>query len=410
MYLYEFQNKLLVSLKEIDSFKKYTDNPKKYEGKIYFVFNMNPKCSRKFYSITDPELLFINTENLNLIKKLSTNICENLPDWFLNKISDEQVMAVNMSYPNWEECLSNQIPKKWNINILALGDVGSTLLIGLRLLGGNYIDNIGIYDRSENKLNRWEQEINQIYSAFDNAQYPNVSIIKYDELFDCDMFIFCASKGVPPVGKEHGDVRMAQYEANAKIISQYANMARNKSFKGIFAVVSDPVDLLCKTVFLESNRNSHGLMDFKGLSGEQIRGYGLGVMNARACYYANKDNAMKHYITDGRAFGPHGEGLVIADSIENYNDEISKTLTHKAKTANISVRNTGYKPYIAPALSSGSLSIISTIAGKYHYSSTFMGGVFMGAKNKLSDCGVVLERLDLNSILYNRLLKTYQSL
>ena len=32
-------------------------------------------------------------------------------------------------------------------------------------------------------------------------------------------------------------------------------MARDNSFKGIFGVISDPVDLLCKVAFLESNKD-----------------------------------------------------------------------------------------------------------------------------------------------------------
>ena len=46
-------------------------------------------------------------------------------------------------------------------------------------------------------------------------------------------------------------------------------------------------------------------------------------MNARACYYAEKDGRLAHYLTEGRAFGPHGEDLVIADRIEGYDDTLS---------------------------------------------------------------------------------------
>lgn len=410
MFLYEIDNKLIVSFYEISNLKKYTKNPEQHEDIVYFAFSMNPIYSRKYYSITDPELLFIENENLNLIKKNSTKKTRSIPAWFQNKIKLKQVMAVNTAYPDWKNTLNLTLPKKWRINILALGDVGSTLLTGLRLLGGDYISNIGIYDRSPNKLQRWEYEMNQIYSSFNNRIFSNVSIIDYEELFDTDMFVFCASKGVPPVGKETDDVRMIQFKANAQIISIYAKMARDKNFKGIFAVVSDPVDLLAKTVFLKSNKDENGTLDFKGISPEQIRGYGLGVMNARACYYASKDTTMKHYISQGRAYGPHGEGLIIADSITNYNDEISHYLTEKAKKANIEIRKTGFKPYIAPALSSGALSIIDTIAGNYHYSSTFMGGVFMGAKNRLTNCGTEFERLELSNALYRRLLNTYKKL
>ena len=84
------------------------------------------------------------------------------------------------------------------------------------------------------------------------------------------------------MGEKQKDVRMKQFEGNSKIISDYAQKAREKSFKGIFAIISDPVDLLCKVVFLASNKNICGNFDFKGLAADQIRGYGLGVMYARS--------------------------------------------------------------------------------------------------------------------------------
>jgi len=123
-------------------------------------------------------------------------------------------------------------------------------------------------------------------------------------------------------------------------------------------------------------------MDFKGLTPEQIRGYGLGVMHARACYYAGQDPRTAHYLKEGRAFGPHGKDLVIADSIKNYNEDLSIYLTNKTIEANMQVRAAGFKPYIAPALSSGSLSIIDTIRGKWHYSATYMGGIHQEWKLK----------------------------
>ena len=39
-----------------------------------------------------------------------------------------------------------RIPEKCRVTLLALGDVGSTLLLGLRLLGGDVIRSIGICD------------------------------------------------------------------------------------------------------------------------------------------------------------------------------------------------------------------------------------------------------------------------
>ena len=168
--------------------------------------------------------------------------------------------------------------------------------------------------------------------------------------------------------------------------------------------------MLCKAAFDFSNTDDCGRLDFNGLAPEQIRGYGLGVMHARAAYFAGLDRETAHYIREGRAFGPHGEGLVIADSIENYNDRFSRYLTEKTKTANLEVRKLGYKPYIAPALSSGALSILATIRGQWHYSATFLGGVYMGARNRLNASGIELERLPIPEELFLRLKNTYESL
>ena len=87
-------------------------------------------------------------------------------------------------------------------------------------------------------------------------------------------------------------------------------------------------------------------------------------MNARAAYFAKRDSRFASFLTGGRSFGPHGTGLFIANSIENYNEEISQELTHKTVTANLVMREIGFKPYVAPALSSGALSLLLTLRGE----------------------------------------------
>ena len=39
-----------------------------------------------------------------------------------------------------------KLREKSRVNIFALGDVGTTVLIGLRLMGGDVLSSIGIYD------------------------------------------------------------------------------------------------------------------------------------------------------------------------------------------------------------------------------------------------------------------------
>jgi len=298
-----------------------------------------------------------------------------------------------------------RLPEKVRVTLLALGDVGSTLLIGLRLLGGDVIRSIGICDVRPGAAERWEFELNQI-QAPDGGALPPVDIITPEELFDGDVFLFCASRMVPDTSVTDGDVRMAQYGLNRELAAVYARMAREKAYKGLFCVVSDPVDPLCRTVLRESGRNGNGAYDGQGLSPAQVRGFGLGVMNARAIYYARKDPRFADYLTEGRAFGPHGEDLVLANSIAHYDDALSRELTEKVAHANLEMRRLGYKPYAAPALSSGALSLLALLRGQWHYSSVFDGTVFMGCRNRLTADGIEVEHLELPEALQKRIDET----
>lgn len=299
--------------------------------------------------------------------------------------------------------------EKYRVHLLALGDVGSTLAMGLRLMGGDVVSTLGICDLRENVPQRWEFELNQIDGP-DGGPFPAVEIVDTGHVLDCDVFLFCASRFVPDTAVKSGDVRMAQYELNRPLVASYARMAREKGFKGMFCVVSDPVDQLCRAALMESNRNEAGELDYMGLAAQQVRGFGLGVMNARARYYARKDERFASYLTEGRAFGPHGEGLIIANSICHYDNKLSEELTERTKHANLDMRAMGFKPYAAPALSSGALSLLACLRGEWQYSSVFVDGVFFGVRNRLTGSGCEVERLDLPDELLERIEDTITQL
>ena len=279
--------------------------------------------------------------------------------------------------------------KKIKVNIAALGDVGGTVLLGLRLMGGEYIESIGIFDLNEKVLRRYEREVNQVVFP-DGRPMPRVEIIDDASVFDCDMFVFCATKAVPPIGAD-GDVRMAQFEANRGLVEMYGRKAKERNYDGFFAVVSDPVDPLCKAAVLA------------GVNPSKIHGYGLGVMNARAVYYAEKESRFSAYLSEGRAFGPHGQDLVIADSIISYDDIKSRELTKLAVESNLVTRADGFKPYIAPAMSSAAISLLETIKGGWHYSSVFTGKVFLGCRNRNKNGTAEIENLPLDENLFERI-------
>ena len=290
------------------------------------------------------------------------------------------------------------------VHIIGLGDVGLNATLGLRVTGAGCVSAIGIYDIDKKLCSRLEIEINQILSPLGQTPYPDVVILQEEELFDCDIFLFCATKFVPPIGAEaHEDVRIAQFEENRKIIAGYTKQAAACGFKGLFGVVSDPLDLLCGEVV-------------KYLHPDQIQGFGLGVMFARAAYYSAKrasdDPRFACFPENGRVYGPHGSGLVAVNSIlpGEYSDAATGDLTGLTTSANLTVRALGYKPFIAPGVSSVALTIPEVIAGNWNDSARYLNGVFFGARNRLTSAGTEWENPPLPDDLFSRLQESYHDL
>jgi len=386
------------------------------EEAIYLFAAKNMLYGRDAFAVSHPGQLYAPAEDANWLNdSFLTQYRQDTDPALLHLIEQGSLRAVKHNCHRFEELIGvpGALPpmqKKYRLNLIAIGDVGSTLLMGLRLMGGDAVESIGIYDLSEQALTRFEFEINQIHTIGLEHPLPEVHIIRSEEaLFDCDMLIFCATKGVPPL-TQMGDVRLAQYKGNRELVTLYAKKARQHRFRGLFAVVSDPVDLLCKAAWLESNTAEDGTWDGSGLHTEQVEGYGLGVMYARAAYYARRDERFASFLTEGAAYGPHGEDLVIANSLQHYDDALSVELTHLTATANLKARENGFKPYIAPALSSAAFNILNTLRGKPHHSTTMLGDVFFGAVSQRTRAGICLHTAALPDALCKRLSATEQKL
>lgn len=289
--------------------------------------------------------------------------------------------------------------------LVGLGDVGGTLLIALKLLGRE-LSRIAIYDPNEALCRRYEVELNQVLPP-DGAPLPEIAICSQERLFDCDLFLFTASRGVPPVGSDVQDVRMAQFVRNREMLAGYARCAREAAFGGLFCQISDPVDQLCRAVFLESNRDASGAFDAAGLLPEQVRGFGLGVMAARAAYHAKKDGID---FSGGRVYGPHGADLIVANHPQNYDEALSARLTQETVTANLRVRELGFKPYIAPALSSAAVSLLRLVRGEVCCSAIPMGGAYFGCRSRTTSAGILTQREALHPALFRKIEEVQQRL
>ena len=317
--------------------------------------------------------------------------------------------VLNVSFRN-----AFRVLQAWNapkraglvLTLVGLGDVGGTALLGLKLLG-HEIRKIQIYDPNAAQCARYEMELNQVLSV-DGAPMPEVVVCKADALFDCDLFAFTASRGVPGLDSGVQDVRMAQYAANREMVGAYARMAREAGFTGLFCQISDPVDHLSRSVFLQSNRNAGGEFDFEGLLPEQVQGFGLGVMAARCAYYARQLQLNESSL---RVYGPHGQGLVCANSCSDAFDPVlSEKLTEQTRTANLRVRELGFKPYLAPALSSAAVSLLRLVRGQAHYGAVPLGGAYFGCISRMTPFGVELVREAICPALLEQLEETRAAL
>lgn len=368
-----------------------------------------PVCFRA----TSPRQLTAETADVSWLdpRRMAPHPAD-LPQEVLGAIQDGGLTAVNAAHPRWRDALAFTAPRpgKKRVHLLAVGDVGGTLLTALKLLGGDAISAIGICDLHENTVARWTAEMGQIAWPWDYGALPEVEPVSAERLFDCDVFIFAATKAIPAVGSGVKDVRMAQFEANRPLVESFARQARAANFGGLFMVLSDPVDPLCQAAWLASNTAPDGTLDHRGLLSEQVQGFGLGVMTARAAYFAKGDPRFASFLTEGRSFGPHGQGLVIANSIEHYDDALSQELTELVETANLRIRDLGFKPYVAPAVSSGAMQLLLALRGDWHCSSLCLGGVWFGVKNRFTPQGVEWETLDLPDKLFERLCETEAAL
>jgi len=330
------------------------------------------------------------------------------PEAVRSALAEGRLTGVNVRHPRWRRALEFTAPRpgKKRVHLLAVGDVGGTLLTALKLLGGDVISAVGIRDLNEKTAARWVAELGQIAWPWAYDVLPEVEAVSPEELFGCDVFIFAAAKSIPAVDSGVKDVRMAQLEANRPLVERFARQAREADFRGLFLVLSDPVDPLCRSAWRASNTGPDGALDYLGLLPEQVQGFGLGVMNARAAYFAKRDPRFASFLTEGRSFGPHGRGLAVANSIAHYDDALSRELTALTLEANLRIRELGFKPYVAPAVSSGAMQLLLTLRGRWHCSSVPLGGVWFGCRNRFTPWGLEVEALELPGALSARLRET----
>lgn len=399
MYYYNVSGHLCAALTPLDL---PVANPPEANQTCTVLVQRPPETSRVRYAVTHGATLLAPEESIAFLDpaRLPSPV---LDAAIQGRIDQGTLSAVNVNHPRWQSQLSPEVQKTtgFRVHLVAVGDVGSTFVTALKLLGGDCIATIGLFDLNQAVVQRWVTELGQVHC--DGVAMPEVVAVNADELFDCDVLVFAATRAIPAVGSGVSDVRMAQLEANRPLVSHYGKLARQADFQGLFMVLSDPVDPLCQAAYQASNQDETGRWDGMGLLPEQIQGFGLGVMQGRSVACAKEWGLNPDAV---RCFGPHGQGLVVVNDLADYDHELSLQMTDWVTTANLRVRDLGFKPYVAPALSSGAFQLLATLRGQDHESSQCLGGIWFGARNRFTRQGVGMATQTLPDGVYARLAET----
>ena len=212
MYYYSVENKLAASFLSGLPF-----DPAAPGVPELFLLKRELGISRCAWRVTDARQLTAGSETVAWLDPSRMGEMPETDAFVCAAIQAGTLTAIDLSNPKWHDALTyfTPAPRKKRVNLLAVGDVGSTLLTALKLLGGDVIETIGICDLNDKTVERWTTEMGQIGWPWDYQNMPEVVAVDMDHLFECDVFIFAATKAIPAVGSGIKDVRMAQLEANA---------------------------------------------------------------------------------------------------------------------------------------------------------------------------------------------------
>lgn len=173
-----------------------------------FLIDRDPVRGRSSFCVSDPRQLTAETEDVTWLDPSRMGVpVPSLPKRLQHTIDARLLRAVNIRHPRWADFAKvpvMQLPSHLRVNLLAVGDVGSTLLTALKLLGSDCIESIGICDLNQKTVARWVTEMEQVSWPWDYDALPAVEPVAAGDLFRCDVFLFAATRGVPPVGAASG--------------------------------------------------------------------------------------------------------------------------------------------------------------------------------------------------------------
>lgn len=371
--------------------------------KVFLAAPGDPKITRSMFLANDAERgrLLRNEALPHRLHKiafprsrhpaLDDETCENLI-----ADTDIPVACVNTAWPiraqkNWlKRSIETQSPLQ--IGILGLGRIGfeaaKTLLVSAYLgqkTGSDFqMKALNIYDDKEKKGQIMELKHIANSEGVEINQCQNI-----DEVLNAsDVVLFIASDAVPSLNitsEQQGDVRLMQFEYNLKILKHIVEIAKKVNFTGQLVVVSDPPEHLSTAVNSSiAQRVSVDPNSDEVIGNHQVPAMAGRLNWARALSIVREtrdQELLRKFLTDGMVFGPHGPGIVVADSVTEFDAVKSEELGKRLGSINYEVRKAGKLPFDAPGINLG-LGIGELLRGETVPVSLNINGVTTGVSGR----------------------------
>ena len=168
---------------------------------IFFV-NRDPQHNKGLTALTHPAMLaeneclgWLDTNHLETVAKQMQN---ETYDTIQSALQKGSVLLANTAWrtkEDWCHMIQKQSTTKKRVHILALGDVGSTVLTALQLMGSDCIHTLGIYDVNPAVCARWETELNQAAFPWEYDILPKIEILTEEHFLTVICSYFVLPKG-----------------------------------------------------------------------------------------------------------------------------------------------------------------------------------------------------------------------
>ena len=150
MFYYQAEKEILCSRQSLAGFREIDEWDAQKAQHLTYT-SQRPGKGKMVYGINHPGYLADAAEGLwcldtRQLESLAQR-CADIPEWLAKKALAGQIRGICAAEEQLPALLAQRLgAEKKRVHIVAMGDVGGTLLIGLSLLGGDCIGEIGIYD------------------------------------------------------------------------------------------------------------------------------------------------------------------------------------------------------------------------------------------------------------------------